>query len=104
MAVSPPGQLRSAQPVRQEMKAAIREVLKGRYLSYHKSGLNGIAPLSGVQSIEAGKSIRGINCSHRIHAPVKERFPEYPKLSLHIEKCEKNIRPIFENLRTALSR
>jgi hypothetical protein len=59
------------------MKAAIREVLKGRYLSYHKSGPNGIAPypFSGSKQVNPFAKLIATTESMLL---VKERFPGYP--------------------------
>ena len=58
------------------MSLAIREVLKGRYLSYHKSGLNGIAPYQFSPSKQVNPSTELIAATESMLL-VKERFPEY---------------------------
>jgi hypothetical protein len=59
------------------MKAAIREVLKGRYLLYHKSGLNGIVPYQFSPSKQVNPFAELIAATESMLL-VKERFSEYP--------------------------
>lgn len=58
------------------MSGAIREVLKGRYLSYRKKGLDGLAPYQFGSSKQVHPSAELIAATESMRL-VKERFPDY---------------------------
>lgn len=60
------------------MSSATREVLKGRYLSYRKSGMAGLAPYQIGASKQIDPSKEMITATETMRL-VKERFPDFYK-------------------------
>lgn len=58
------------------MSEAMREILMGRYLSYRKSGLEGLAPYQFGPSKQVSPAEELANASQSLHL-VKERFPDF---------------------------